>query len=185
MSELILSKFETGIVDLIEASSGPGRNCGRNAIYHLRKAWEIKEIDREMAMFRGLTAEEESSTAIINELREKKYKGASKLEPTNHVHTMALTPFLLAFENFLARTMPADQNHQLVLLPYQDTTRIQLRIKINHPAHPELKDMWMTPIPPLHGSIEVNGVLHDFANDIQARLYPFGEERKRQFFRGF
>jgi hypothetical protein len=73
VDDFILDKLETGIEGMLNEASIPGQHCGRNAIDHLRKAWELEQIDLEMAMFRALTAEEESSTVRSDEGSERPF----------------------------------------------------------------------------------------------------------------
>jgi hypothetical protein len=164
VDDFILDGLETGIEEMLNDASVPGKHCGRSAIYHLRKAWELEQIDLEMAMFRALTAEEESSTAIIHALRRIKYKGASKLDPERHIHKMSLTSFLDVVEHFLAKLQTPNLVHQLVIEPSEGKNLLRVGFKINHPDHGEVLAL---PKPPFHGLITDNEVLYDFTNEIQ------------------
>ncbi|MEW5884951.1 MAG: hypothetical protein AB1725_12115, partial [Armatimonadota bacterium] len=85
----------------IEASSGGGRHAGRSAIRHIRRAWALKDIDKEMAAFRGITAEEESVRAIFHALQKRRYPGASCLKWRDHRQKAAVDPFFRAVSQVL------------------------------------------------------------------------------------
>jgi hypothetical protein len=73
----------------------------RNAINHLEKAWTIRVIDKEMALFRAITAEEEAATALLLICQEKKYPNANKLKWRNHHHKAGLIIMFDAVRSFL------------------------------------------------------------------------------------
>lgn len=83
---------------------GRPRHCGFNALRGLRRAWEIAPIDPEMAVFRGITAEEEAATALMFALQRQRYPGASKLDPRSHVHKAGWSPFLRTVESVMAES---------------------------------------------------------------------------------
>ncbi|PLU07434.1 hypothetical protein BMJ29_02810 [Sinorhizobium medicae] len=61
-----------------------------------------------MSFFRAITAEEEAATALILALKQRRYPGSEKLNPWEHLHKAAVSPFLDAVGNVLAETgMPA------------------------------------------------------------------------------
>lgn len=91
-----VSDFDREVADVVSTIPPPARWSGFNAIRHLNKAWRLREDDREMAMFRAITAEEEAATAIFHSLQRLRYPGASGLNPRNHIHKNALAPFLHA-----------------------------------------------------------------------------------------
>lgn len=67
-----------------------------NAYLGFEKARMLLPIDREMASFRAITAEEEAATALIKSLQVRGYPGAKKLRPYRHTHKAAVGPFLEA-----------------------------------------------------------------------------------------
>ena len=72
-------KFGDLIEELVEEYPSPGKHAARSAFRHIKKAWEIKDIDKEMAAFRAITAEEESATAVFHSVMRRKYKNAQNL----------------------------------------------------------------------------------------------------------
>ncbi len=83
---------------------GKPRYCGMNAFRGLRRAWQIAHIDPEIALFKGITAEEEAATALMSALQRKRYPGAKKLSPWNHAHKAGLSPFLRVIESMIAKS---------------------------------------------------------------------------------
>jgi hypothetical protein len=69
------------------------KNAARGAVVGINKAFGLYEIDRQMCLFRAITAEEEASTAVIESLKKRKYKGAEKLNSRKHPHKISIWPF--------------------------------------------------------------------------------------------
>lgn len=59
------SEFEIGIAECLRGTKLPSVYAAQNAIFNLKKAWELRDIDSQMAAFRAITAEEEAATAIF------------------------------------------------------------------------------------------------------------------------
>lgn len=156
---IALSEAHKEIKKLILDTPPPGKHCARSAIRHIEKAWEIKDVDREMAGFRALTGEEESVTAIFHSLKRRNYKSADKLNPRNHVHKCAVYPFLIAvseaFEPFKSEMEP-----QLELHAENGEKKFRVRITVKGP---DGKKLWAFPEPPLNFNVWVNNKLYDFA----------------------
>lgn len=91
-------EFIDKISELVEKVSGKNRHPARNAIHHLDMAEKIKEIDKNMSIFRLITAEEEAATSLFLELKTKGYKGADAIKHRDHVHKNALYPFLRSLQ---------------------------------------------------------------------------------------
>jgi hypothetical protein len=72
--KLELSELDQEVKNIVEEQAkGLVKSCAKNAIRHLEKAWDIKDIDPEMSIFRAITAEEEAATSIFIALKEKGY----------------------------------------------------------------------------------------------------------------
>jgi hypothetical protein len=80
----------------LERTHPRGKHSALNAADGLDKAWALRNLDREMAVFRAITAEEESATALFHALKRRKYPGSNRLNPRDHLHKAALTPYLRA-----------------------------------------------------------------------------------------
>ena len=145
------SKFQQSVIEAIKGCKSEIKNCCENAILHLEKAWEIRNIDKEMAVFRGITAEEEASVAIFYCLKSHQYVNANKLQFKLHSTKLGLYPFLRHVGNFLSGTLFTDsspfENHRLIIIEVSDRKAIELVFKIKG------QDLDVRPLPPLHFNI--------------------------------
>lgn len=94
------SDFQKAVISALDNLKGHVKHCARNAIYGLNKAWQIADIDPNIAIFRSITAEEEAATALIIALKQRQYKAAGALNYKDHRHKAGITPFI----NAIAKT---------------------------------------------------------------------------------
>lgn len=157
-----LTDFQREIKELILETPPPGKHCARSAIRHIEKAWDIIEIDREMAGFRAITGEEESVSAIFQSLKRRRYKGSNKLNPRNHVNKAALYPFLIAlsqaFEPFKSEMEPRLELHT-------ESNRKRFRVRVTTKG-PDGKSLWAYPEPPLNFNVKIDDKLPDFSEEL-------------------
>ena len=73
-----------------------------NAFDGFDRALALLSIDREMASFRAITAEEEAAAALFRSLQLRAYPGSECLNLGNHRHKAALGPFIQAVKVALA-----------------------------------------------------------------------------------
>lgn len=157
-----MDEFKPIIEELIETAHAPGKHAARNALYHIQKAWEIKDIDSTMAAFRAITGVEEAATAIFHALKRRKYNHAKLLNKDRHFHKAAVYPFLLAIGQMFAGLEIRTQ------LRYdKNDTNSTLQIALSFPTISHLRDQWFSPVPPLHTLILVNNHVHDFSRQIE------------------
>jgi len=165
LPKLELTELEGKIAELVEKQPEPERHSARTAIHHLRRAWRIKDIDREMAFFRSLTAEEEAASAVFRSMKRLKYKGAELLNHRSHVHKNALVPFAHAVGKVLQLTVTHGMDPKLVIKETgPEAGKLQVRLTITLP-NGEKKYAW--PIPPLHYGISLNDQPHHFTAQLQ------------------
>ena len=119
-----------------------------------------------MAGFRGITGEEESVSAIFHALKRRRYDGADKLKPRNHVHKAALYPFLIAVSQALQLIADSELEPKLELKEEDGRRRFRTRVTVKKPSGDPL---WAYPDPPLHYTLMLNHKLHDFSEEL-ARL---------------
>lgn len=101
-----LDDFDRYLVDrLLPEAPSPGKWAAVNAVRHANRAWKLREIDPQMAMFRAITGEEESATAIFHALKRLRYIDAELLNPWNHLQKNAVTPFIEAVHAAIAPGM--------------------------------------------------------------------------------
>jgi hypothetical protein len=93
MGELELTAQETILEQRLRRSPPLTRQVASSAVDHLRRAWRIREVDPEMAVFRCITAEEEAVAAIFLSLKRRGYAGAKHLHWHNHRHKAVVLPF--------------------------------------------------------------------------------------------
>ena len=99
-----VSERQKSIADMIFIIKGIGRWPAYHAIRHLNMAWKIKDIDKEMALFRAITAEEESATAVFRAIQCRGYNNSGKLKPRDHLQKNALSSFIITISYKLAST---------------------------------------------------------------------------------
>lgn len=143
--------FEEKTLEAIEDCKGAVKHCAKNAIYHLEKAWLIADIDLEMAIFRGITAEEEVASSLFYTLKNQKYKNSNKLGFKEHTSKQAVIPYIKSVIHNLSEFNK--HNNSLFGTPY-----------LQHVIHDHRKAMSLnfsiksingvaSPIPPLHFNI--------------------------------
>lgn len=145
------SGFEEKILGAVEDCKGSVKHCARNAINHLEKAWVIRDIDIEMAVFRGITAEEEAASAVFHCLKNHRYSNAHKLEFKQHPYKLGLYPFLesirISFAKFVeSNNLPIER---FFLGHIEKSGRRALELILNMPA----LGVDARPQPPLHFSV--------------------------------
>lgn len=102
-ANLPLSDLHKCVERCIGKLTGQVRHAGRNAFHHLRRAWALRTIDPEMAVFRAITAEEEAATSLILSVKNKNYPNANLLLHRDHTHKASIFPFLLAVNSIFVR----------------------------------------------------------------------------------
>ncbi len=159
-----LTELQTEVSKLILGTPAPGKHCARNAIRHIEKAWEIRELDREMAAFRAITGEEESVTAIFHSLKRHRYPGADGLNTRNHVHKAAVFPFFRCISEVLDLINQMDLEPKIELRKKENPKRMRVRLTIKGPDN---LPQWVYPEPPLHYAVRFNERIHDFSEQLK------------------
>lgn len=144
-----LSDLDRGIVDILPFMPDPSRWPAFNAVRHLNRAWRLREIDPQMAMFRAVTAEEEAATAIFHALKRRGYSGAAKLKHRDHIHKNAVIPFFDAITRVVAQV--GDQMPKTELILNSKEKRMEIRFRPLDPVDED--NFWAYPTPPLHFSL--------------------------------
>ena len=128
------------------------RHCFRSALRHLEFAEKLTVVDPAMAIFRGITAEEEAASGLMFALRELKYPGAENLKPHNHIHKHALYPFLKIVGLFFGQVLKNNIGEYRLHIKNEDGKK---RLMLAFPLKIEGEDQWIYPIPPLNIGVEV------------------------------
>lgn len=161
------TKFQERCLDLIEASNCRGRHSIRCAVNHLRRGWELRTVDAEMAAFRGITAEEEAASGLFHALKFRSYKNAGLLNPRNHVHKSAVTPFLHVLGAFFEEFSETEKVKPRLHIKEESGVRalhIALSLFVNGEEH------WAYPIPPLNFSVTSDGKPPSYKKQIERFL---------------
>jgi hypothetical protein len=163
--ELDLSDFQKEITKLVQETHVPSKHCARSSIFHIQKAWQIRTIDPEMAVFRAITGDEEASTAIFYSLKRLGYKGSNFLNPYDHFQKSAVTPFLKAVGYALdSFSKVTNFDPKIEIRKEEDKIRVRLRLTI---TDPERQKKYAYPEPPLNWKFEIDGKLPDFKEQIE------------------
>lgn len=147
-----ISELNRSIVDAIPTMPAQPKWPALQAVRHLNRAWKIRELDPEMAIFRSITAEEEAATAVFHSLRRRGYEGANKLKPRDHIHKNAVIPFFEAITRVLAKVGQMMPSTQLCLDCNNKPPLLIVRFEYIDPVSGE--KLWAHPQPPLHFSLK-------------------------------
>lgn len=128
---LQISDFESGVVAGVRDCAGAVKQCAVNAVANLRQALQLVDVDREMAVFRSIIAEEEAATSLLLSVKNHGYPNATKLSFKQHPAKLGVYPFIQAIGAHLF-PMLKDQspfgNYQLFLTKCNDRGAVGLRL---------------------------------------------------------
>lgn len=117
-----------------------------NAFLHIDRALILLPIDREMASFRAITAEEEAVTALLTALRLRNYPHWKRLNTRFHTHKAAVLIAVQAIQLNYSRGL---KTIQLVV----DIAKRRIDVKIplsEFGVHgPKVDDLCIQPVEPL------------------------------------
>lgn len=162
--------FEQKVIEAVKECKSEVKHCCENAIRHLEKAWTIREIDKEMTFFRGITAEEEAAVALFFCLKQHGYGNAGKILFKQHPYKLGLYPFLRHIGNHLSGTLFTERSpfekFRLRMTEVSGRKAVEIVFRIKG------KDIDVKPIPPLHFSISDHetGLLKTYDIDFK-KLY--------------
>lgn len=156
--------FDRELIEcIIKNANGHSKHCARNAIYHLERAWDLREIDPEMSVFRAITAKEEAATAIFLSLKEQRYENADKIKFKKHLYKLALEPFLHSIHMFASNIskepgFPFGSKFKLSLEGKEKDKKLYLSF--------DFLDGTIKPCPPLSFSIMRNNKPYFFEKEL-------------------
>lgn len=150
--EFDLSELDVAVANLSTVMAPPAKWAAINAIRHLNRAWRLRELDPEIAVFRSITAEEEAATALFHILKKRGYEGSDKLKPRDHVHKNAVIPFFDAITRVIAKTREHLPRTQFLIDTDEKPNRLVIRFLTVHPSSGE--EIWAYPQPPLNFSLK-------------------------------
>lgn len=120
-----------------------------------------------MAAFRGITAEEEAASGLFHALKFRGYKNAALLNPRNHVHKSAVTPFLNVLGAFFDEFSETEKLKPRLHIKEESGVKelhIALAVVVNGDEH------WAYPIPPLNFSVTSDGKPPSYKKQIERFL---------------
>ncbi len=148
-----LSGFDKNCIALLDsAPKKHSRHCFRSAFNHLEWAEKLVEVDPAMAIFRGITAEEEAASGLMQCLKERKYKNAGKLKSRNHIHKNAVIPFLRILALFHGGFLKSYNIQPRFHIKEEEGKR---RLTIALPMVVNGEDILAYPIPPLNFGVSI------------------------------
>ena len=162
--QLFEREFDFKIYEnILSNGKGQSKNCIKSAFVHLEKAFLLQDVDKEMAIFRAITAEEEAATAIFLLLKEKSYANAKKIKFKSHVHKQALNPFIKVLSHFFSK-IPE-------IAPFFLENKFQLEFEGEGKDEKlcvsyKLGDKRAYPQPPLHFSFQINNKPYFFESEL-------------------
>jgi hypothetical protein len=143
-----LSVLDRAIADVVAVMPQPAKWPAFNSLRHLNRAWKLRGIDEDMALFRAITAEEEASSALFLSLKRRGYRGADMLKRTRHDHKSAVVPFMKAIAHTMSSYAASVAEMQLHLDPEYKPPRLVFRFRFVDPKSG--KQLWGYPQPPLN-----------------------------------
>lgn len=178
--EFSLNRRETKVFEMIKNTKSRGRHSLRNAWFHLEKAWKIRSVDPAMAMFRGLTAEEEAASGLIYALRDRRYTDSNLLNPHDHPHKHSIYPFFEILSDWFAESSePLGLDVHMKLGSPDDPDRLKIRFKVKIDG----KDFLATPDPPLNWNVSVDGKPISFQQHVKKLVSVRNSTRVEKYIR--
>jgi hypothetical protein len=167
------------VVQLLPTLHQQVRPVAVHAVRHLRRAWKLKDTDREMALFRAITGEEEAATALLTSLRRIDYRGARLLNPKRHAIKAGVWPMLIAANNFLAASSAL--TGQLSVEGTGLAARLRSAFKIPEAIAqalglPDGRMHFMQPVFPLEFTIRRDNELAHFSSELVDSALHAGDD---------
>ena len=179
MAELELSPIQQKLVELVLHTPAPGKHAARCAVRHIQKAWLLRDVDAEMAIFRALTGEEEAARAIFHALQRRRYPGAERLRWNKHEHKNAVIPFFQAIGASFADMQGLEAGLQIGREDGELADRLRIFTKAQLADGPYL----VYPEPPLDYELSSDDRLHDFSEELAKLATEQGVTSVRTFVR--
>ncbi len=153
--------FMRRVREAVGGCAAPGKHAARSAMRHVERAFAVKEIDPEGAVFHAITAEEEVATAVFHALVRHKYAGAEALSRRVHEHKAGIT---LLFEALAVLLTEVRRAHGITArLVWGEDGDQHLCIAL---FAPWTGDRAIFPVPPLHFGMLMDGQRYDFTDEL-------------------
>lgn len=159
----------------------PVRMRAQSSLDGFDRAFSLLEIDREMASFRAITAQEEAAAALFRALQVRRYPGADRLDLKRHDHKAALWPVLDA-----ARMALSDAFRNIEFTIAADPPKIVVGLKLSNYVEnlmPELAHAHLELVHPFDMLSSTGGKPVDFGSQLQQIVELHGEATIRSHVR--
>lgn len=156
-----LNEAEKAISELILQQPAPGKHAARSAISHIQRAWKLRELDPEMAVFRAITGEEEAARAIFHALQRHRYSHADQLNWRDHRHKGAVLPFISAVGRLVMEIGFASPKVEIREVNGSKQIVVELVLRF-----PDGRVQRWIPNPPLNLVVLIDDKIHDFGSEI-------------------
>lgn len=160
----------------------PVRMRAVNSFDGFDRAFALFDVDREMASFRAITAEEEAAAALFKALQVRKYPGSARLDLWRHDHKAALWPVLDA-----ARMAIGEAFSEVEFSISADPAKIRVALKLANLVENLPEDLVKAQIElvhPLHVlRSSAGGRPDDFGAQIQKIVKAHGKASIREHIR--
>lgn len=166
----------------VEKFPKPIRLRAMNACEGIEKAEALLDMDREIASFRAITAQEEAATALFMVLKRMNYPGAARLNAYTHAHKAALWFIVDAAHRNIGQMF---QDMQIKLTVDASAPSVGVGIPLSYfgvslPDHPDLA---MQPVDPFHMFQSQGGKAYLFENEISALVSDSGARSADRYIR--
>ncbi|PXW40591.1 hypothetical protein DFO54_1167 [Erwinia sp. AG740] len=167
------TEFNNNCIELLH--NAPARHskfCFLSSLMHLEKAYKLETIDKEMAIFRAITAEEEAATGLMMCLKELNYKNAEKLRTRDHVCKNAISAFLVTIINDINEVAHANFDSLLMRVDRSDKSP---SLKLGIPLSRFGQSLIAWPVPPLNVHAKKNGLKFSYKNQLRELINKKGK----------
>lgn len=155
------------------------KNAFRSALIHLDKAQALYNLDKEMCVFRAITAEEEAASGLMLSLKEIGYKYSEKLKHRDHVYKSAMYPFVSLIQMAFAYSLQ-DSDIKLGLAVVDNESEFSLKSYHTIPG----SDIYAYPIPPLDFNFMLNGKPFRYDKQVDDYLNHVGADDIVKYVKG-
>lgn len=149
---------------MLGACEGRVKFADLSAIAHIRKAWELKDSDMHMAVFRSICAEEETATSLMASIKAQGYPESEKLHFYNHASKAGVIVFIKGVLDWVGDKFKREgfPFHLPIIKLTNDPGRPAMEIVLPLKAH----GFAVHPRPPLHLITQGQQTLQEMIGDI-------------------
>lgn len=176
------TEFEERCIKLVNDTDSRGKHCLRNAINHINRAWALRQIDANMAVFRAITAEEEAASGLIYALKERNYADSQKLDPRDHRHKSAVVPFIQILGKYL-NDLVKDHDLQPTLHILEADSEFSTHLGVGLRVAVEGTERRVFPRPPLNFRTKISGLVPSYKPQIEELVVAAGAKTIQEYVR--